>query len=67
MWEDESNKNGGRWQILYSKGFEDKIWEDLLLAFIGNQFDVPTKFITGIILTTRDIGGTIQIWFRDAT
>jgi translation initiation factor 4E len=35
MWEDEANKNGGRWTLKVSKGFTNKLWEDLILAMIG--------------------------------
>jgi translation initiation factor 4E len=36
MWEDEENKNGGRWDIWIQKGYSNRLWEDLLLALIGN-------------------------------
>jgi translation initiation factor 4E len=35
MWEDEANKNGGRWTLRVAKGYANKLWEDLILAFIG--------------------------------
>ena len=35
MWEDENNKNGGKWVLRINKEFTDKLWEDLILGFIG--------------------------------
>jgi len=49
MWEDEANKEGGRWQLQVSKGFADHVWENMILAFIGNQF-THTEQITGIVI-----------------
>jgi len=39
MWEDENHKEGGGWSLRISKGFANKVWEDLVLAFIGEQFE----------------------------
>lgn len=49
MWEDEANKNGGRWALRVNKGYANKLWEDLVLAFIGEQFEIENE-ITGIIM-----------------
>lgn len=49
MWEDEANKNGGRWVIRMNKGFSNKLWEDLILAMIGEQFECENE-INGIII-----------------
>jgi translation initiation factor 4E len=35
MWEDEANKIGGRWKIRLNKNFTNIIWENLILAMIG--------------------------------
>jgi translation initiation factor 4E len=39
VWEDPLNTNGGKWIIRLKKGVADRIWEDLVLAVIGDQFD----------------------------
>ena len=49
MWEDEANKQGGRWRLRVNKGFANKIWEDLILALIGEQFECENE-ISGIYL-----------------
>jgi translation initiation factor 4E len=65
MWEDEANKNGGRWQLRVSKGFANKLWEDLILAFIGEQFECENE-ITGIVISIRPNADTISIWNRNS-
>ena len=65
MWEDEANKNGGRWSIRIAKGYANKLWEDLVLAFIGEQFEVENE-ITGLMLTMRPNGDTLSLWNRNA-
>ncbi|KAF9462916.1 translation initiation factor eIF4e [Collybia nuda] len=39
VWEDPLNITGGIWTIRLKKGVADRIWEDLVLAIIGDQFD----------------------------
>lgn len=58
MWEDEANKNGGRWQMRFSKGYANKVWEDLILALIGEQFEDENE-ITGVVLSMRPNGDSI--------
>ncbi|KAF8627806.1 hypothetical protein AX15_004232 [Amanita polypyramis BW_CC] len=38
VWEDPLNLSGGKWIIRLKKGVADRIWEDLVLAIIGDQF-----------------------------
>ena len=49
MWEDEANKSGGRWQISIAKGYGNIIWENLILAYIGEQFENENE-INGIVI-----------------
>ena len=58
MWEDEANKNGGRWQMRFAKGYANKVWEDLILALIGEQFEDENE-ITGVVLSMRPNGDSI--------
>lgn len=39
IWEDPINLPGGKWIIRLRKGIADRLWEDLVLAIIGDQFD----------------------------
>ncbi|KAI1793507.1 eukaryotic translation initiation factor 4E class II [Ganoderma leucocontextum] len=38
VWEDPLNLSGGKWIIRLRKGVADRLWEDLILAVIGDQF-----------------------------
>ena len=64
MWEDEANKDGGRWVIRVAKGYANKLWEDLLLATIGEQFESSNQ-INGIIVSVKQAGDQIAIWNRN--
>lgn len=39
VWEDPLNLTGGKWIIRLRKGVADRLWEDLVLAIIGDLFD----------------------------
>jgi len=39
VWEDSLNVHGGKWILRLKKGVADRIWEDMVLAVIGDQFD----------------------------
>ena len=39
VWEDPLNMDGGKWIIRLRKGVADRLWEDLVLAVIGDQFE----------------------------
>ncbi|KAI0075314.1 translation initiation factor eIF4e [Panus rudis PR-1116 ss-1] len=43
VWEDPLNLGGGKWIIRVKKGVADRLWEDLVLAIIGDQFDDVTE------------------------
>ncbi|CAG8577193.1 9504_t:CDS:2 [Acaulospora colombiana] len=42
VWEDPVNERGGKWIIRLKKGVVDRIWEQIVLAVIGDQF-MPEK------------------------
>lgn len=52
LWEDEKNKNGGRFYIRVKKDKADKIWEDLILGYIGEAFEFNHE-ICGLQLASR--------------
>lgn len=64
MWEDQANKNGGRWTLRVQKGFANRLWEDLILAVIGEQFTDENE-ICGIIVSVKNNGDQISIWNRN--
>lgn len=65
MWEDEANKLGGRWVIRVNKGFSNKLWEDLTLAMIGEQFELENE-IHGIVIVLKPNGDTIAVWNKNS-
>ncbi|VBB26822.1 unnamed protein product [Acanthocheilonema viteae] len=58
VWEDEANRKGGKWILRLKKGFSSRIWENLILAMIGEQFLVGEE-----ICGAEDI---VSLWNRTA-
>ncbi|XP_055771553.1 eukaryotic translation initiation factor 4E type 2-like, partial [Salvelinus fontinalis] len=52
MWEDEANKNGGKWIIRLRKGLASRFWENIILAMLGEQFMVGEE-ICGVVVSIR--------------
>eukprot|EP01119_Soliformovum_irregulare_P016896 TRINITY_DN4955_c1_g1_i1.p1 TRINITY_DN4955_c1_g1~~TRINITY_DN4955_c1_g1_i1.p1 ORF type:complete len:327 (-),score=72.77 TRINITY_DN4955_c1_g1_i1:42-1022(-) len=65
LWEDEINRNGGKWIVRLRKGMASKYWEDLILATLGEQFDVGDD-ICGIVMSIRYQEDLISIWNKSA-
>ncbi|KAK8810725.1 hypothetical protein WA158_007300 [Blastocystis sp. Blastoise] len=62
LWEHPANINGGQWSItIYPKPLVPYLWEDLILAVIGEQFDVGME-ICGVSLNVRAKRCTISVW-----
>ncbi|GAM17283.1 hypothetical protein SAMD00019534_004580, partial [Acytostelium subglobosum LB1] len=70
IWEDEHNKEGGKW-VMQFQGYNrslyntDLIWENIVLGIVGETIDTE-RDICGVVLTKRDKLERIQIWNRDA-
>ena len=45
MWEDEANRRGGKLSIKLRKGMANQLWEETLLALVGEQFDEACECI----------------------
>ncbi|CAK4070000.1 unnamed protein product [Aphanomyces euteiches] len=65
MWEDAANRRGGKWMIRIRKGIASRYWEDLVLAIIGEQFDVGNE-ICGAVMSIRYNEDIISLWNRNA-
>lgn len=61
MWEDESNKHGGRWTLTIHKNLSDKYWLDTVLCLIGEAFECSDQ-ICGAIVNVRQRIDKISIW-----
>lgn len=65
-WEDPNNENGGKWMVRLKKGLSSLYWEDLILAIIGEQFDVGNE-ICGAVVSVRGTEDIISIWNKTAS
>lgn len=64
-WEDPQNKNGGKWMVRLKKGLASRLWEEVVLAMIGEQFDVGHE-ICGAVVSVRTNEDIISIWNKTA-
>ena len=65
LWEDENNKNGGRFTIKLKRGYTTIIWEEMIFALIGGILPKEIKDeINGIVVTSKKEFNTLQIWFK---
>uniref|UniRef100_A0A8D8L7V0 Eukaryotic translation initiation factor 4E type 3-B n=1 Tax=Cacopsylla melanoneura TaxID=428564 RepID=A0A8D8L7V0_9HEMI len=70
IWEEPYNQKGGTWRIKCNKRFSEMVWQELLLAAIGEQLtDVVSKEdqVLGLTISVRDGSDIIQIWNSDAS
>ncbi|KAE9007253.1 hypothetical protein PR003_g16410 [Phytophthora rubi] len=65
MWEDAANRRGGKWMVRLRKGIASRYWEDLVLAIVGEQFDVGNE-ICGAVISIRYNEDIISLWNRNA-
>ncbi|XP_069500061.1 eukaryotic translation initiation factor 4E type 2-like isoform X3 [Ambystoma mexicanum] len=65
MWEDEANKNGGKWIIRLRKGLASRFWENIILAMLGEQFMVGEE-ICGVVVSIRFQEDILSIWNKTA-
>lgn len=66
MWEDEANKEGGKWIVRLKKGLASRFWENLILAILGEQFMVGDE-ICGAVVSIRVHEDIISVWNRTAS
>lgn len=65
MWEDDANREGGRWVIRLRKGIVARLWENLVLAILGEQFMLAEE-ICGAVVSIRAHEDVISVWNRTA-
>ncbi|KAI8391098.1 translation initiation factor eIF 4e-like domain-containing protein [Radiomyces spectabilis] len=66
VWEDNANINGGKWIVRLKKGLASRYWESLVLAIIGEQFDVNDE-ICGLVLSIRSSEDIISVWNKTSS
>ncbi|KAG0207927.1 Eukaryotic translation initiation factor 4E type 2 [Mortierella sp. NVP41] len=65
VWEDATNINGGKWIVRLKKGLASRYWENLVMAVIGDQFDVGSE-ICGVVLSIRGGEDILSLWNQSA-
>ena len=66
MWEDEGNKNGGKFSIKLKKDYTTIIWEEIVLALIGGILPQIVKDeINGVVVSIRKEFNILQLWFKN--
>lgn len=67
MWEDPQNSKGGKWVLTFKgneKGLVDVLWENVLLALVGETLDVEDE-VCGAVFSKRKGGDRIAVWNRN--
>ena len=65
LWEDENNKNGGRFSIKLKQGYTTIIWEEMIFTLIGGILPEEIRDeINGIVVMSKKEFNTLQIWFK---
>jgi translation initiation factor 4E len=65
IWEDDVNKEGGKWVIRIKKGVADRYWELLVLALAGDQFGDAGDEVCGAVVSVKNGEDIISIWTRN--
>jgi translation initiation factor 4E len=65
LWEDANNARGGKWMLRLKKGHSNRAWEDVILAMIGDIFELDNE-ICGIVLVTKAQEDILSVWNRNA-
>ncbi|GFY53188.1 eukaryotic translation initiation factor 4E [Trichonephila inaurata madagascariensis] len=69
MWEDERNKNGGRWLINLQKYHRNPdlntCWLEILLCMIGEAFDDYGGDVCGAVVQVRGKIDRLALWTSD--
>lgn len=64
VWEEEKNKNGGKFSFLLEKNLSSLVWEDMVIAFCGGVIPFYDE-INGITISMRKTYDVAQIWFKE--
>lgn len=50
-----------RFTLRLRKGISDRLWEDLVLAAVGDQFD-EREGVVGVVLSVRAAEDVLSVW-----
>jgi translation initiation factor 4E len=67
-WEHSSHLTGGKWSAHLRKNLSARLWEELILALIGDAFsEIGEDEVTGITLSVKNGEDVLSIWNRHGT
>ncbi|XP_040566026.1 eukaryotic translation initiation factor 4E type 2 [Lepeophtheirus salmonis] len=66
MWEDDANRYGGKWLVRVRHGLGYKVWENTLLALVGQQFQIDDE-VCGVVASLRASEEIISVWNKTST
>jgi len=70
MWEDERNKQGGRWLVNTQKNVRqqelDRLWLETLMLLVGEAFGDYSDSVCGAVVQIRTKGDKLAIWTNNA-
>ncbi|BES93083.1 eukaryotic translation initiation factor [Nesidiocoris tenuis] len=71
MWEDDANKNGGRWLVSLEKRQResdlDNCWLEIMLCLIGESFGDYSDEVNGATVNVRQKADKIGLWTADGS
>ncbi|CAI5984705.1 unnamed protein product [Closterium sp. NIES-65] len=65
LWEDAHNRRGGKWMVRLRKPLTARMWEQLLMAVVGEQLEGAEE-VCGVVLSVRFGEDILSIWNRSA-
>eukprot|EP00629_Pelagomonadales_sp_RCC1024_P013120 CAMPEP_0119265610 /NCGR_PEP_ID=MMETSP1329-20130426/4381_1 /TAXON_ID=114041 /ORGANISM="Genus nov. species nov., Strain RCC1024" /LENGTH=192 /DNA_ID=CAMNT_0007265449 /DNA_START=205 /DNA_END=779 /DNA_ORIENTATION=- len=67
-WEDPANRRGGKWILRLRKveGLASLYFEDLIMAFVGEQFGDVGCQVCGVVVSVRSQEDIISVWTSEA-
>jgi len=66
MWEDPANREGGKWIVRLRKGVASRVWENVILAILGEQFLVGDEICGAVMSIRYNQEDIISVWNRTA-
>ena len=65
MWEDDTNRAGGKWTLKVRKTLTPRLWEALVLGVVGGQFgEGVDEDICGVVMSVRHGEDSISVWHK---
>ncbi|CAK1366170.1 Eukaryotic translation initiation factor 4E type 2 [Cercospora beticola] len=65
VWEDDENKQGGKFTMRLKKGVADRLWERLVMTMVGDQFNEASDEVCGAVVSVRQTEDVISIWTKN--